>query len=309
MALLAMCAAMGQAHSARRKPASPSRLPAHDSRVIDAIQRTILPSESRKQTVALTVLKPIMPSDDSEQLSAEARSFAVNASGSDSALNKVVRSWLGQPTSTGSPQDPPKGWLIVAPISEKPMTFAKQDFGHWDAATPGSFMPDSELFNTMAENASDAQSAADSSRLSLLFAPAMWQNGPSPTLAPFIVEDPFADVDCTSELSDLQSRTRASTVFDDHASSLLGSRRTSIHSTWPHDPLGMTRSSSALPTTAAFSDFEKTSSTAFAKYEVEVEVSAKIVISSARSSSTGPEVLDRSQAAKLLGTGHAFPQQ
>lgn len=249
-----------------------------------------------------------MPSDDSEQLSAEARSCAMDAS-TESALTKVVRSWLGQPTTNGAPENPLKGWLIVAPNREKPTTFAKHDFGHWDEATTGSFMPDSDLFKTTAENASDAQLGANASRLSSLFAPALWQNGPSPTLAPFIIEDPFADVDCASDLSDLQSRTRASTVFDDHASSLQGSRRTSIHSTWPHDPLGMTRPASALPTTAAFSDFEKTSSTAFAKFEVEVEVSAKIVISSARSSSTGPEVLDRSQAAKLLGSGHAFPQQ
>ena len=138
----------------------------------------------------------------------------------------------------------------------------------------------------------------------------MWQKGPSPTLAPLIVEDPFADIDCAS---DLQGRTHASTVFDDQAtslpSSLLASRRTSIHSAWPHDALAMTRSVSALPTTAAVSAFEKTSATQFAKFDVEVEISNNIVISATRSRSTGAELLDRSEAARLLATGNAFPQQ
>lgn len=307
MALLAMCAALREAASVEAKSTAPTNRLARDSRILDAIKCSTSLS-APTQVVSLTILKPLMPADDFERLSAA--TVSLQAGTPDSDLDKVVQSWLGHSTSSHSFQRSPMGWLIVSPNTANMTSPSKDVPDSWKGSFNGSCMPDSDLFDTMTSDAMDARLGMGITTFPSLLAPggALWQTGPSPTLAPLMVEDPFADIDCASDLSDLNSRTRASTVFEEQSSSLLSSRRTSIHSTWPHDVLAMTRSASALPTTAAVTAFEKTVSTKFAKFECEVEFSTEIVIRSARSCPAGAELLDRSRAARLLAGGNAFPQ-
>lgn len=60
--------------------------------------------------------------------------------------------------------------------------------------------------------------------------------------------------------------------------------------------------------TAAVTAFEKTASTKFAAFECEVEFSTEIIVKSTRSRSAAAQLLDRSQAARLLAGGNVFPQ-
>lgn len=241
MALLAMCAAMRQAASVEAKPTAPTNRLVHDSRILDAIKSSTSLS-APAQSVSLTILKALLPADDFERISAGMVSS--QAGTPDSDWDKVVQSWLGHSMSSQSSQSSPQGWLVVSSKTDK-MTSPSSDVPRsWQGSSNGSGVPDSDLFDMMTSDAMDARLNMDITSFPSLLAPggALWQTGPSPTLAPLVVEDPFADIDCASDLGDLNSRARASTVFDDQASSLLSSRRTSVHSTWPHDVLGMARS-------------------------------------------------------------------
>ncbi|GHJ84441.1 hypothetical protein NliqN6_0843 [Naganishia liquefaciens] len=309
MVLMAMCAAMTHVASSE---ASLRIQPALDTRISDAINYSIGQSAHSKQAVSLTLLRPITAEDDFGRMTTGTMSLKDDAA--NSAVNHLIHSWLGRSASSDSScslQSPPKGWIIVSSSNEK-IPSPYQDKSPMDRESFNeAFAPGPNLFDTVVSRVTDLQLNMDTAAFPSLLAPAgaLWQDGPSPTLAPLMVEDTFADIDYASDLSDLQSRTRASTVFDDHASSLLSSRRNSIHSTWSHNMLGMTRSASAMPTIAAVTAFEKTASTKFAKFDCEIEFSTEIVIDSARTGSTGAELLDRSQAARLLATGNALFQQ
>ena len=264
-----------------------------------------------KSTVTLTLLKPIAASNDLSRFSGDMNPLSEIKSRSE--LNQAVQRWLDPAASHGAHEDSSdasRGWIVVKADVPNVKTDALQARPNlWsDPTSPGL---DSKWFGANDLSDSLAPSITDSSTFPSFFAPdsVLWHKGPSPTLAPLIVEDPFADIDNASDLGDLQTGTRSSTIFDDQASTFLGSRRTSIHSAWQSDDLSMTRSASASSTIPGCL-LDQTGATKFAKYEIEidVEISTEIGFHSARNKSTRADLLDRSAVAKLLETGHAFLQ-
>lgn len=275
--------------------------------ILDNIQQSVVPPGMAKRRITVTVLKPVTESDDSTQLSEGLDSFS--AISSKAELNQAVQRWLSPTPSADAQrvsQGVSSGWIVVK--CDAAVSTPQVGFNLWTGSTSASL--DSKWFATNDFSDSLGPVNPDSSAFPSFFTPesALWQKGPSPTLAPLIVEDPFADIDDTSDLSDLQTGTRSSTIFDDQASSFLGSRRTSIHSAWHSDALSMTRSASAASTSPTIAALDNTSATKFVKFDIEVEISTEITFHGARNKSVRPEFLDRAVAAKLLETGDVFPQ-
>lgn len=304
MALYAMPLAMRSPTAAQQVRGGTESQSTVDHDILHDIQQSIIPPEVASRRLTLTLLKPVTASDNLEQQSKGVDSFS--GIDSETQLNQALQTWLGSASTHGMQQDSSvatsRGWIIVKADSSKS--------AFWQGSeSSGS---ESKWFSKMETGTSDSRASVvtDATTFPSLFTPesALWHKGPSPTLAPLLVEDPFADIDGTSDLSDLQTCTRASTIFDDQASSILGSRRTSVHSTWHNDDLSMTRSVSASSTPVAVPSFEKSRATNFLKVDIEVEISTEIAFRSARSKSTFVDLLDRAAATKLFNMGDAFPQ-
>ncbi|KAJ9108113.1 hypothetical protein QFC19_002578 [Naganishia cerealis] len=316
MALFALPAANRSSQFRAPCPASKDHDPnssstAESTGILHSIQHSILPGGSSKQNVSVTLLKPLIGAED--LAGSCMRTQSIQQAKSENELNQAFQDWLGQSTIAVAEQETsaaPRGWIVVKskPLNTKDLASSTASPEFWQGSESESHL---DLFNMIQDHDSIARApmSADCA-FPALFTPdsALWNKGPSPTLAPLIVEDPFADIDCASELVDLQHRTRASTVFDDQSSSFMSSRRTSIHSHWHHDDMAMTRSVSAMPTINAISSFEKSTAIKFAKIDLDIEIQTSIVFKAARCSSDSSSTLDRTEAGRLLTSGASYPQ-
>ncbi|KAJ9105264.1 hypothetical protein QFC21_001631 [Naganishia friedmannii] len=281
--------------------------------ILHSIQQSLLPGGTSKQNVTVTLVKPLTATEDH----AASYTPSLQDAKSENELNEAFQSWLGQSGTETQKDDSasPRGWIVVQPDS----AYSKR-MGSFTCSADFWRQSESELLKThpnsfamMSEHdaVTSASMAADSAFPALFTREsAPWHKGPSPTLGQLIVEDPFADIDCTSDLLDLNHHARASSAFDDQSSSFMSSRRTSIHSHWQSDNMAMSRSvsTSALPSTDALSSFEKSTAVKFAKIDVDVEIQTSVVFKAARSKLNSSGFLDRTEAGKLLTSGASYTQ-
>lgn len=286
---------------------------AESSGILHAIQQSVLPGSRNNGNVTVTLLKPLTAGDDLAELQETTQSL--QEARSESELHQVFQNWLGQSVAEAQKDDSasPRGWIVVKPDSmdARGLGSLTGSANLWPQSESELLRTQSKLFTIMSEHdpSASASMAADSTFPALFTTEsAPWHKGPSPTLGPLIVEDPFADIDCTSDLMDLNHHTRASSAFDDQSSSFMSSRRTSIHSLWHSDNMTMSRSASTSSSSNATSSFEKSTAVKFAKIDVDVEIQTFVIFKAARTRPDSSSFLDRTEAGRLLTFGASYPQ-
>ncbi|KAJ9120874.1 hypothetical protein QFC22_002809 [Naganishia vaughanmartiniae] len=281
--------------------------------ILHSIQQSIIPSSTSKQNVTVTLLKPLTAAED--LVSSHKKAQSLQEAKSETELNQAFQHWLGESGAEAHEDHStaPRGWIVVnadyADARGLDSFTGSADF--WQQSESELLKTHPSMFTIMSQhdpivNGPIPVDGAFPALFKLESGP--WHKGPSPTLGPLIVEDPFADIDSASDLEDLYHHTRASSAFDDHSSTFMSSRRTSIHSHWHSDNMTMSRSASALPSTNATSSFEKSTAIKFAKIDVDVEIQTSVVFKTAHSKSDSPSLLDRTEAARLLTSGASYPQ-